>query len=494
VPQKHLANRKLNYARGKTLGGSSNINFCCWTRGSKDDFDEWARVVGDDRFNWENAERRFKKLEGFSPVTNESHKEFANWKAEAHGTDGPVKISDSAEWENNQKDVLIAGYENGWEKNLDVNSGNPLGMAVCPSTGVRGLRTTAKTAYLMHAPENLVIITDAAASKILFEGKKAVGVTAGGKDYFATKELILSAGALDSPKLLMLSGIGPQAELDKHNIPVRANLPVGLGLQDHLHFPQIVEIEEGTNLRAKWSTPDAIAAASEQVALDGTGPLSIMYNSCAIGFAKGSSSLYQSKEFKDLPEDIQAYIKKPTVPTYEVISVIPTAPVPGVEPGKTYQAVSTFGMVPQSRGTVTLQSADPADPPVSDPNFFSHPFDRKALIDGVRQSYKWLHNPRASPTIIKPIAIPKSLSDEDIADFIANYGVSTWHMSCSAKMGKPNDPTAVLTTDFKVKGFAGLRVVDLSAIPFVPNAHTVSTAYLVGETGAEFLSEEHSLN
>lgn len=410
------------------LGGSSNINFCFYTRGAKDDFDEWARQVGDDTFNWKNAERRFKKLEGFVPITTESHKQYADWIEDNHGFDGPVKISDSDEWESFQEDAIIAGYENGWKKNMDVNSGDPIGMGVCATTGANGVRTTARTAYLKSPPSNLEIISGATATKILFDGRKAIGIVASGKDYIAKKELILSTGALDTPKLLMLSGIGPKSELEKHGIPVLADLPVGQGLQDHLHFPMVVEIEEGSNMRARWSTPDAMVSAMQKFSLDQKGPLSIMYNSAAVGFAKGSDALYESKEFKDLPIDVQAYIKKPTVPTYEFAGVIPTAPVPGYDPAKTYQAITTFGMVPQSRGTVTLKSADPADPPVSDPNFFSHPFDRAALIDALRTTYKWLHNPRLSPNIIAPLATPKSLSDEDIIDFIANYGVSTWYV------------------------------------------------------------------
>jgi choline dehydrogenase-like flavoprotein len=338
-PQKHLANRKLGYNRGKGLGGSSAINFCFYTRGAKADFDEWARRVGDDFFNWENAERRFKKLEGFSTIETESHKKYADWKPENHGMDGPVKVSDSKEWENFHENVIEAGYQNGWKKNMDVNSGDPIGVGVCATTGSHGKRTTAATAYLNSAPSNLEIVTDALATKIIFDGKKAVGITAGGKDYFAKNELVLSAGALDTPKLLMLSGVGPQAELAKHGISQVADLPVGQGLQDHLHFSMVVETEEGTNLRAKWSTPEHMAKATEQFKKDGTGPLSIMHNSAAVGFAKGSDSIYESQEFRDLPEDIQAYIKQPTVPSYEFAGVVPNAPLPGFDPAKTYQTV-----------------------------------------------------------------------------------------------------------------------------------------------------------
>lgn len=493
-PQKHLANRKLGYNRGKGLGGSSAINFCFYTRGAKADFDEWARRVGDDFFSWENAERRFKKLEGFSSIETESHKKYADWKPENHGTDGPVKISDSNEWESHHEDVMEAGYQNGWKKNMDVNSGDPIGLGVCATTGLRGKRTTAATAYLNSAPSNLEIVTDALATKIIFDGRKAVGVTACGKDYFAENELILSAGALDTPKLLMLSGVGPSAELAKHGISQIADLPVGLGLQDHLHFSMVVEVQEGTNLRAKWSTPEFMAKATEQFKKDGTGPLSIIYNSAAVGFAKGSDSIYESQEFKDLPKDIQAYYKQPTVPSYEFVGLAPTAPLPGFDPTKTYQTVMTFGMTPMSRGSITLRSANPADPPISDPNFLMHPWDRLVMLDAIKQTYKWLHHPLVSASITGALALPKSTSDEDLLEYIQNWGSSTWHMCSTAMMGKADSSTAVVTSDFKVKGFENLRIADLSVIPFVPNAHTVSTGYLIGETAAEKLIAEYGLD
>lgn len=492
-PQEHLANRSISYTRGKGLGGSSCINFCFYTRGAKDDFDEWARRVGDDFFNWENAERRFKKLEGYQPIETEMHKKYAEWKPENHGTDGPVKIADSVEWERTQESTLIAGYNEGWKKNMDGNDGDPIGLALGATTGWRSRRTTAKTAYLDNAPSNLEIVTNASATKILFEGKRAVGVHAGGKDYHAEKEVILSAGALDTPKLLMLSGVGPEAGLNKHKIDVLADLPVGIGLQDHLYLPLIMQLKDGGNDRAAWSTPDAIEAGRKQLNADGTGPLSIMYNSALVGFAKGSKSVYESQAFRDLPKDVQDYIKKPTVPTFESASLIPTFPLPGFDPNKTYNTEIAFGMVPQSRGTVTLKSADPADPPVSDPKFFSHPFDQVALIDAVRRVYKWLRNPAYSPDIVGPFNVPKSDSDEDIAEYIRNYGSSTYHMSCTAMMGKPDDASAVVTTDFRVKGLEGLRVADLSITPFLPNAHTVSIAYLIGETAAEKITQEYEL-
>ena len=492
-PQADLANRVVPYTRGKGLGGSSAINFCFYTRGAKDDFDEWARRVGDDFFTWENAEKRFKRLEGYQPSTSELHRKYANWEPKHHGTDGPVRISDSTQWEDQQESALLAGYNQGWKPNADVNNGDPIGIAVCATTGQGARRTTAKTAYLDNAPANLEILANTSVTRILFSGKRAIGVQAGSKEFHATKEVILSAGALDSPKLLMLSGIGPRDELSKHGIHALADLPVGVGLQDHLHVPMIVQVKDGSNQRAIFSDPQAVEKARAQLDQDGTGPLSILYNSAVIGFAKGGESVYESAAFKALPQETQRYIKKPTVPTYEFAGLVPSYPLPGFDPSRTYTAVMAFGMCPQSRGTVTLKSADPNDPPVSDPKFFSHPFDRVTLVDGLRKVYKWLRDPIMSPEVISDLAVPASDSDDDLADYITKYGFSTWHMSCTAMMGKVEDPSAVVTTDFKVKGFEGLRVADLSVTPFLPNAHTVSIGYFIGESAAERICQEYQL-
>lgn len=494
VPQDHMNGRVLPYNRGKGLGGSSAINFCFYTRGAKDDFDEWARRVGDDFWNWKNTERRFKKLEGYKPITTESHKQYADWKADNHGTEGPVVLSDSEEWENNQVEIIQAAYKNGWKPNMDVNSGDPIGVGLCATTGYKGKRTTAKTAYLQSPPGNLEILTDSQVTKILFDGKKAIGVTAGGKDCFADKEVLLSAGAIDTPKLLMLSGVGPKAELDKHGIPLHTELPVGIGLQDHVHVCMSIETEEGKYMRSRWARPENMKAAMEQFEKDGTGPMAIMYNSAAVGFDKGSDEVYASQEFKDLPKDVQEYLHKPTVPSYEFAGLIPTVPHPGFDPSKTYQSVMVFGMVPQSRGSVTLKSKDPSEAPICDPNFLSHPWDRRSLIDGVKKSYAWLTSPEVAPKIIGALAAPKTTSDEDVLEFIKNYGVSTWHMCSTAIMGKADDKAAVVTPDLKVKGLENLRIADLSVTPFVPNAHTVSTGYLIGEAAAELLIGEYGLD
>jgi choline dehydrogenase-like flavoprotein len=493
VPQKHLLGRTIDYSRGKGLGGSSAINFAFYTRGPDSDWDEWAKLVGDDFFNAKNALKRFKRIEGYASVHDPGHIKYVNPSPELHGSDGPVKVSFAKEWEKNMEYQMLAAKEYGLPSNLDLNSGNPIGNGVNPYTGFAAKRTTAATAYLSNPPSNLTIITDAQASKIIFDGKRAIGVQAGGKDYLAANDIIISAGAVDTPKLLLLSGIGPKDELSSHGISSVIDLPgVGKNLQDHLYVRSTVQVADDHHDRAKWAEEKVMQEARSQFEKDGTGPLSILYNSAVVGFFR-DEKLYETKEFADLPKEVQAYIKAPTNPTWEQAVCCPTM-TPFSDPAKTYLTNVVFGMVPQSRGTVTLASANVSDAPIIDPNFLAHPFDRRNLIEAVKISNGLLTSPPNARVTIADYETPKSMSDEDVLRHIQELGGSTFHPAGTAKMGRKDDEMAVIDTNFKVRGMEGLRVADLSVTPRLPNCHTVSTGYLIGETAAERLIEEYGLN
>lgn len=493
TPQENLKNREIFYARGKGLGGSTSINFGFYTRGPAEDHDEWARQVGDDFFDWKHAEERYNRFEEFSPVLNEKHRKYVNPKPEDHRNKGPVKVTFPDEWERTMDSILDASYDYGMEANLDMNNGDVIGVGVCPATGYQSYRSTAATAYLTRTPNNLTIVIDSPASRIIFDGKKAVGIVAGGKEYYAEKEVILSAGALDTPKLLLLSGVGPQEELARHNIQTVANLPVGQGLQDHVHVAISMQLTDGANDRAQWTSPAAMQASREQLAKDGIGNLTILNATAVVGFFNGDDTLYQSDEFKQLSPSVQKYVQNPNIPSWEMATSAPPL-TPFVDPNASYLTVVGFAMTPQSRGSVTLKSADPLDPPVSDPKFLSHPYDRKNMLETARKAYNYITSPEMAKDSIKPLMAPASGSDEDLWKYIQEYAGSTWHMSCTARMGKADDETAVVTTDFRVKGLQGLRVADLSVTPFLPNCHTQSTAYLIGETASERLIAEYGLN
>ncbi|KAF2417417.1 alcohol oxidase [Tothia fuscella] len=449
IPQKHLLNRQINYSAGKGLGGSSCINFAFYTRGPNADWDEWSNIVGDDFFNARNAEKMFKRFEGFELVPTKEHLKYVNPFSEHHSFLGPVKISVPKVWERNMEAVIKVAEDFGLPSNLDINSGNPIGNGVDPATGSMAKRTTAATAYLSKPPNNLTIMTHALATKIIFEGKKTIG----------------------TPKLLLLSGIGAKEELSAHGIPHVVDLPgVGKNLQDHPHIPLTVQLTDGKHDRARWADAEVIKASRAKFEKDGSGSLSILYNTVVVGFFRDIDAVYNSKEFADLPIDVQRFIKTPTIPTWEQAVLCPT------------------------RGTATLASSNPTDPPLIDPAFFSHPFDRRSFIEAIRISYALLTCPANAKDTTATYMAPKSTSDDDIWTYIQENVVSTFHPGGTAKMGKDGDGMAVVDARFRVMGVEGLRVADLSVVPLLPNCHTVSTGYLIGELAAERLVREYGLD
>lgn len=206
--------------------------------------------------------------------------------------------------------------------NPDVNSGNPIGMGLGAACMYKGVRTTA-SAYLEDAPNNLTILTNSPLAKVLLSGKKAIGVkTINGKEFQARQDVIMSCGSLDSPKLLMLSGIGPADELKKHGIPLVHDLPeIGKNLQDHCFSLATLLQKPGTNDRMAFETnAEAVAAARAQHAKDKTGIMSEMYTATPMGWFK-NEAVVESAEFKALDEYTQEHLKKPTIPIYEIATV-----------------------------------------------------------------------------------------------------------------------------------------------------------------------------
>jgi choline dehydrogenase-like flavoprotein len=223
---------------------------------------------------------------------------------------------------------------------------------------------------------------------------------------------------------------------------------------------------------------------------DGTGPLSYVNASYLLGFLK-EVDLYESEEFKSLDPATQAHLKKATVPSWELGTGLPKLGPP--LPGPPRQYLNTIGVLmnPQSRGTVTLQSADPREAALFDPKLMSHPYDQKVLITAGKRILEFMRTPEIAKTLEGPANMPASDSDEDILAFIKLNLRSTWHMSGTCKMGTDEDERAVVNSDFKVRGVEGLRVVDLSVLPFLVNAHPVGAAYLVGEIAARLVGEQH---
>ncbi|KAF9765788.1 hypothetical protein IL306_001863 [Fusarium sp. DS 682] len=496
APQEFANNRELDYSRGKGLGGSSAINFGVYSVGARDDYEEWARIVDDDAYRWDKIHARYKNLETFHGALPEGiDAKYAAPKPEDHGSQGKLHVGYASEWEKDLPPVLDLFEKAGFPLNPDHNSGNPLGMSVLINSSSKGRRSTAND-LLEPKPENLTVLTDSTVQKVILEGNKAVGVEVNGKKYLASKEVILSAGALNTPKILMHSGIGPKNQLEQFNIPVVKDVPrVGQGLRDHMFTPLVYTRKPGDTARDTfYGDKKAMDEALEQWRRDGTGPWTKFACELGIGWFK-LDKLVQSEEFKALPPQEQEYLMKETVPHYEILThfpihwFIPQFP----DSALNYSCILVFYYNAQSQGEVTLQSADPNVPLKFDPKFLASPFDRRVAIESLRDAFRLVKYDGYAKDNVAMLAGPQGDSDEELLEHWKNTISSSWHMTGTTKMGKKGDPDAVVDSDFKVIGFEGLRVADMGVVPVLASCHIQSVAYVTGITAAEKLIAEYDL-
>lgn len=473
IPQEQLNGHIISLDRGKGLGGSSSVNFSVWTIGPASDHDEIARFVGDDEWKWETAQKRYKRIESYHagplevPVDSEK---YLSPRMEDHGVAGPIKVGFPRIWEKSFKTSMDAMLEAGVPCNLDHNSGNPLGIAACVNTAYRGTRSTAADA-LLDAPENLTVLTNTEIARILFNGTRAAGVeTTDGTSVRASKEVILCCGALDTPRVLMHSGIGPKDQLAEYGIQVtRNNANVGRNFLDHQYAVfQYERAEHTTDRHLFYKSKELQAAAREQWMKDQTGPLAEISTTVAVSFLK-NDAIVCSEEFEALPENVQKHLLQSTTPHLEFIMNGPSAQY-FLDPDNTPAMETIFAIMmnSQSRGWVRLQSSDPKVPLLFNPNFLSHPFDKRVVVESTRAVLKLLNHQAFKKDTVGIIAAPESDSEEDILKYWKGpLTGSTWHMSGTAVMGK-SEEDAVVDSAFKVFGVQGLRVADMSIYPIIP--------------------------
>ena len=468
IPLEGLDGRVISYDRGKGLGGSSAINFGVWTLGPKDDYDLIAKVVADEDWSWNNVQQRYKSLESYhADVQETSVAKYVDANPKNHGYHGPIKVGFATACEPQAKKLADIFYANGVSKNPDHNSGDPIGMSMCISTAHQGRRSTSADT-LVDAPGNLRVLTDTEVARVVWKGTQAAGIsTFDGQTFYADKEVILSCGSLDTPRILMHSGIGPVDDLKNFSIPiVKANDNVGAHLKDHQHVWLSALQKTPTDFRTEYyKSKELQAAARAQWEKDGTGPLSEYATTLAVAFEK-LPHLAETAEFQDLPKEQQEHLLAPTVPHYEYLVNTPWLPH-FLDPDNAVAGLSTAVLLlnQRSTGTVKLQSSDPRQPLIFDPNCFSDPFDRRVAVDAMKEVLKIMRSPQYMEDIAS-IQGPKSDSDEDILAYWRANCESTWHMMGTARMGK-DDSEAVVDKDLRVFGVEKLRVADMSIIPVV---------------------------
>ena len=462
-PEPNLNGRRLNCPRGKGLGGSSSINGLVYVRGNALDFERWQNEEGARGWGYADVLPYFKRAEARAEGGNEYR-----------GGEGPLSTAYGTLRNPLHQAWLDAAQEAGYSLTEDYNGFRQEGFGRMDMTVRNGTRCSAAKAYLYPARKraNLRVIQHALATRVLFEGKRAVGVEFEHdgrlKVIRAEREVILSGGSINSVQLLKLSGIGPAQELTELGIPVVADRAgVGGNLQDHLEFyfqmacTQPVSLYGQANLVGK-----ALAGAQWLFLRSGIGATS-HFESC--GFIRSRAGIRYP--------DIQ-YHFFPMAINYDGSAL-------ATEHG--FQA-HVGSMRSKSRGTVTLRSANPRDTPRIQFNYMSHPDDWAEMRACVRLTREIFQQPAFAPwrgREIKPGA--DCTSDEAIDAFITEHVESALHPSCTCKIGAPSDPLAVVDPELRVIGVDALRVIDSSVMPSITTGNLNAPTIMIGEKGADLV-------
>lgn len=480
TPQKHLDGRVLEYLRGNGLGGSSIANFLAFIRGSSADYNAWSQIVGDEDWAWENVLEAYKELEHlhFDDDRERDPDGFVSLKEGAHGFEGPLDITlpSRSNWPKGLDLVMKAAQKFGWPLNSDQNAGDLVGVGAVSTTTHKGFRTTSATAWLDNLPENITVWTNSTVNKLLFDEKtRATGLTAvgvllaDGREAKARNEVILSLGTIDTPKLLLLSGIGPRDELEKLGIPCLLDQPqIGKGMIDHnyimLNWGVSSQLGTSTSLERD---PEQLEAARAQWKKEKTGPDATRNLTNLIGFLKFDPSRSTTVELDRLDPAKRAFIQQSNVPQIEIFLQGTVMPEYLADDGLESFIIAVMLMNPQSRGSVTLASSDPGTPPVIETNFFSHPYDPETFVNGVAEALAFVKSDDIAKHVVSRKLAPASDSREDILAFVKQNLMSVLHPVGTVRMGDKDDSTACTDSDLRIRGVGKLRVIDLSVCPVI---------------------------
>ncbi|ACI93859.1 alcohol dehydrogenase acceptor [Afipia carboxidovorans OM5] len=469
-PEPNMKDRRIYWPRGRGLGGSSSINGLICIRGQREDYDRWAQL-GNPGWDWKSVLPYFIKSEHNS-----------RGASAVHGGDGPLWMSDIGAKSELMEAIIRGAKEMGVPQNDDFNSGDQEGVGYYQLFTHNGWRISSAVAYLKPARNraNLSIETDAHATGLILEGRRAVGVrylqNGVAREARAAREVILSAGALQSPQLLQLSGIGPASLLQRHGINVVHDLPgVGQNLQDHLQLRLMYRVSKPITTNDDLRTLFSQAKIGLQWLLKGTGPLGIGINQGGL-FTKilpGSET-----------PDIQFH--------FGTLSADMAGGKPHPWSGCTF---SVCQLRPESRGTVEIRSADPMEPPSMKPNYLEAETDRICAVESIKYARRLASTNALRPYLVGEYKPGADVStDDEILDFAREYGATIFHPTGTCKMG--SDPLAVTDARLRVHGIGGLRVVDCSIMPNLVSGNTHAPAVMIAEKASDMIladSKENSI-
>ena len=496
-PDAGLNGRALRYPRGKTLGGCSSINGMIYMRGQARDYDQWARLTGDEAWAWNQALPYFKL-----------HEDHYKGASAAHGQRGvlPELLKDKSqdyakvlrfrnaggEWRVEKQrlrwDVLDAFAQAAQQAGIaptdDFNGGDNEGVGYFEVNQREGWRWSTAKAFLRptcYGRPNFEMWTSAQVAKLQFETRPDGSLRCSGVEVWAnhemitasaTTEVILSAGSIGSPQILQLSGIGPGALLQQHGVTVLQDTPgVGANLQDHLQIRSVYKVQGVTTLNTQASTLWGKARIALEYAFKRTGPMSMAPSQLGAFTRSDPAQPYPNIEYHVQPLSLEAF----------------------GEPLHSFNAftASVCNLNPTSRGTVQIKSARFEDAPAIAPNYLSTDADRKVAADSLRLTRTIVGQPalaKYQPQEWKPGV--QYQSDADLARLAGDIATTIFHPIGTTKMGTANDPMTVVDSRLRVSGIAGLRVVDAGVMPVITSGNTNSPALMIAEKAAQWIAED----
>jgi choline dehydrogenase len=471
-PEAALHGRDLLYPRGKTLGGSSSINGMIYMRGQARDYDAWAQVTGDDAWRWSNVLPDFR--------AHECSYRCEGGATDHHGSDGEWRVSKQRlRW-----DILDAFAEAadqaGFAHIADFNTGDNAGVSYFDVNQRGGFRVSSAKAFLRPARSraNLVVWTNALTERVDLERDGNGALRCAGATILhngqrqrvrAKREVILSAGAIGSPQLLQLSGIGPSSLLREHGIEVQLDAPgVGANLQDHLQIRPVFKVRGVRTLNVLASSWWGRVSIGLEYALRRTGPMSMAPSQLGAFVRSDPARVHANLQYHVQPLSLRAYDQPPdNFPAF---------------------TASVCNLNPESRGSVGIRSASVADPPRIAPNYLSTDEDRRVAAESLRITRRIVAQPALAkyfPEEHLPGA--QFVTDDELVREGGKIANTIFHPVGTAKMGKVDDPLAVVDSHLRVRGIADLRVVDASVMPTITSGNTNSPTLMIAEKASQWI-------
>ena len=467
APCEGLNGRSILYARGRVLGGCSSINAMVYMRGQKRDYDEWARATGDHSWSWESVLPVFKNSEDHWRGASEFHGAGGEWRVEQQRLSWEILGAFQA-----------AAEECGIPRTEDFNGGDNEGSGKFEVNQRRGVRWSAAKAFLRPVMKraNLAVRTGSHVERLRMDGKRVTGVEFAqeGESCFAEArvETILAAGAIGSPQILQLSGIGPAGFLQERGIAVRHESPgVGENLQDHLQLRMAFRVRNALTVNQLFHSWHGKARMALEYALFRTGPLTM---------APSQLGIFTRSSLEHATPNIEYHVQPVSLDRFG-------------EPPHRFPAftASVANLRPTSRGSVRIQSPDPRAAPAIDPNYLATREDRKIAAESLRLTRRIAATRALAPYAPEEFMPgPQHRTDEELARAAGDVGTTIFHPVGTCRMGPASDRACVVDTRLRVHGIGALRVVDASIMPTITSGNTNSPTLMIAERGSAMIRED----